>query len=141
MRFRLRTLLIILAVAPPLIGWWAWPAIKERYEMWQWQRTAKIPGLPTGQWMGGYLGAFVDDNSDAKGVEVIEVRPGTPAEAGGLRKGDVITGFNDFICRDLSDFDSVQAGMPTGTRVSILVKRDGKTKKLEVTLGTRPVPR
>lgn len=48
MRFRLRTLLLILLVSPPLLGWWIWPAVKERYEAWQWKRTAKIPtALPT----------------------------------------------------------------------------------------------
>jgi hypothetical protein len=28
MRYRLRTLLILLAVLPPLLAWWGWPAMK-----------------------------------------------------------------------------------------------------------------
>jgi hypothetical protein len=28
MRFRLRTLLIVLALGPPILAWWGWPAIQ-----------------------------------------------------------------------------------------------------------------
>ena len=28
MQYRLRTLLILLAVLPPLLAWWGWPAMK-----------------------------------------------------------------------------------------------------------------
>jgi len=28
MRYRLRTLLILLAVGPPFLAWWCWPAIE-----------------------------------------------------------------------------------------------------------------
>jgi hypothetical protein len=47
MRYRLRTLLILLALGPPLLagGWWRWQIALERYDAWQWQeaiRTAKV---------------------------------------------------------------------------------------------------
>src|SRR5262245_60940162 len=109
MRYRLRTLLIVLALGPPMLAGWVWPAIKERYDVWQWQRTAQFPGGFSDQWTGGYLGALLEDDSSTKGVIVLRVRPDTPAEAGGLTKGDVITGLSNFICRDLNDFDSVIA--------------------------------
>jgi hypothetical protein len=32
MRYRLRTLLIVLAIGPMVLAWWVWPAIKSRYE-------------------------------------------------------------------------------------------------------------
>jgi hypothetical protein len=28
-RYKLRTLLILLAVGPPMLAWWAWPALLE----------------------------------------------------------------------------------------------------------------
>ena len=31
MRFRLRTLLIVLALGPPVLAWWAWPACRAAY--------------------------------------------------------------------------------------------------------------
>ena len=43
MRYRLRTLLILLAVGPPMLGLIGWPEVKRRYEAWQ----AKSVPLPT----------------------------------------------------------------------------------------------
>ena len=137
-RYQLRWLLIVLAAGPPVLAWWVWPVIKERYDVWQWQRTAQIPSAFTGEWADGYLGAELDEYPGTNGVTVIGVRPGTPAQAGGLMKDDVITGVSNFICRDLNDFDSVIAIAPAGTPLPIIVNRQGKSKKLVVTLGKRP---
>lgn len=35
MRYRLRTLLILLAVAPPIIGWYVWPSVRDAYVAWR----------------------------------------------------------------------------------------------------------
>jgi hypothetical protein len=32
MRFRLRTLLILLAILPPFLAWWGWPAIQRLFQ-------------------------------------------------------------------------------------------------------------
>jgi hypothetical protein len=42
MRFRLRTLLILLAVMPPIMGWWAWPVFRTHYNAWRNQNVVKI---------------------------------------------------------------------------------------------------
>ena len=35
MRYRLRTLLILLAIGPPILGWFVWPRVRETYIAWQ----------------------------------------------------------------------------------------------------------
>jgi hypothetical protein len=41
MRYRLRTLLILLAVGPPVLAWWAWPAAQARYDAWRWKEAVE----------------------------------------------------------------------------------------------------
>jgi hypothetical protein len=38
LRYRLRTLLILLAVGPPMLGRLVWPEVEARYRAWQIQR-------------------------------------------------------------------------------------------------------
>lgn len=35
MRYRLRTLLVLLAIGPPILGWLVWPRVREAYVAWQ----------------------------------------------------------------------------------------------------------
>jgi hypothetical protein len=52
MRFRLRTLLIVLAILPPLIAWWGWPAMQRI--LW--------PPKPANEWLinGGQITLKID---------------------------------------------------------------------------------
>jgi predicted metalloprotease with PDZ domain len=130
MRYRLRTLLILVAVMPPIVaplGVWAW----REYLAWQNMQSA-------GRVTTGYLGAMLDDEG-VRGVQVIAVRPGSPAEVGGMMNGDVITSLNNRTCRNLDEFDALLAKSSTGSKVPILVLRGGQSKTLVVTLEKRPV--
>jgi S1-C subfamily serine protease len=87
------------------------------------------------------------------GVEVTELVPGAPAAKAGLKAatgtedvngetyatgGDVITAVDG---HSVTDFDALQteiAGKKPGTKVTLTVVRDGETKQITVTLGTRP---
>ncbi len=93
----------------------------------------------------GYLGIAVQPlNVDlakafgvkrSNGVVVVEVEPESPAEAAGLRTGDIITRVGD---RDIvyeSDFHSQAAVVFVGDKVDVEVQRDGRTKKLVLDVG------
>ena len=43
MRYRLRTLLILLAILPPFLAWWGWPAVKRLAVRW-WQDHIAVDG-------------------------------------------------------------------------------------------------
>lgn len=132
MRFRLRTLLIAAAVLPPILaplGVWGWR------EYLAWRNTQLRPG----QVEPGYLGVKINDMPVAGvGVRVNMVRPGTPAEAGGLKAGDIITAMNSRPTRNWMEFDTEMDRTTAGIRLPIVVIRDGKKKSLVVTLARTP---
>jgi hypothetical protein len=43
MRYRLRTLLILLAIGPPIVAWYIWPRVQEAYFAWQERQREPIP--------------------------------------------------------------------------------------------------
>jgi putative serine protease PepD len=89
----------------------------------------------------------------AAGVELKTVTPDSPAAKAGLKAatgsqvvngqnyatgGDVITAVDG---QAVDSFDALQtaiAGKKPGTQVTLTVVRDGETKQITVTLGTRP---
>ncbi|MFA6563037.1 MAG: M28 family peptidase [Verrucomicrobiia bacterium] len=81
-----------------------------------------------------YLGTIPDySEGDRPGVKLSGTRPGSPAEKGGLRPGDVIVKFGGKQIRNIYDYtyalDSAKIGQP----VEIVVQRDGKDVTLKVT--------
>ncbi len=87
----------------------------------------------------GYLGAVADDTNDrGRGVRVIEVRPGSPAERAGLKPQDLITGVAGTRVRELSDMASILSLFAPGDTITIDVRRGEQTQQIKVTLGTRP---
>ncbi|EFJ41325.1 hypothetical protein VOLCADRAFT_119736 [Volvox carteri f. nagariensis] len=83
-----------------------------------------------------------------EGVLVLEVPPGSPAHAAGLRPthrdifgdlvlGDVITGLDGKAVRSSADLYDVLDEHRVGDRVKLDVVRDGKQMGLTVTLGER----
>jgi S1-C subfamily serine protease len=96
------------------------------------------PDDPARRGSGVYLGTRPDYSSDSKdGMRIDGVSEGSPAEKAGLKGGDVITSFGGKAVGTIYDFmDSMNRYKP-GDQVEILVKRDGKVVKLQVTLGSR----
>jgi Do/DeqQ family serine protease len=72
---------------------------------------------------------------EAKGVVVLQVQPGGPAERAGLRKGDVITTYNGVAVNDPNAFRNQVARTPPGTEVTITILRDGREQQVRATLG------
>ena len=87
----------------------------------------------------GYLGAVADDRKDrGRGARVVDVRPGGPADKGGLRREDLIVDVAGQRVRQLSDLASVLEVFPPGETITLEVLRDGSLHKIRVTLGRRP---
>ena len=86
---------------------------------------------------GGYLGAELDDvGENGQGVRVKAVRPGTPAEASGLKANDLIVSIDGRKVSNLDDYDAV-AKRPAGAKMVYTVDRGGRQQSLAVMLGTR----
>ena len=71
-------------------------------------------GEPTPAESPGYLGLTADE-ADGRGVVVLGTKAGSPAEAAGLQKGDLVTAINGSAVKNLDDFgvvlDRVAAGL------------------------------
>jgi serine protease Do len=74
-----------------------------------------------------------------QGALVAEVMPGRPADKAGLRRGEVIVGFNGEAVKDAHDLPAVVARTPIGQEATVTLYRDGTTQEVRVTAaGCRP---
>lgn len=102
--------------------------------------------LKYGKVIRGWLGVYIEDVSPdlAKkfgvnhGVLVTKVMPGSPAEKGGLKSGDIIVEFNGEPVKDVTDLQLKVINTPPGEKVKITLIRDGKRKVLTVKIGQMP---
>ena len=113
--------------------------------------TAKplIPQLVAkGEVTRGYLGVSIQnitpdlakamDVKDSDGALVADVSPGSPAEAGGIARGDVIIAFDGKAVKDSHDLPAMVAATPVDEEVTVKVLRDGKERQLSVKVGKLP---
>src|SRR5262245_30259342 len=131
MRYRLRTLLIVVVLGPPLLapllirGW-------REYVVW---RNWQMYGV--GRYEKGYLGVAYA-NAEGGGVKVTLVRPGCAAEASGVIAGDVITAINNQPCNTENDLHAVLANSTVGTTLTLVVISDGQENTVRATLRKQP---
>src|SRR5262249_284004 len=111
-----------------------------------------IPQLmTTGGVTRGYLGVSIQAVTPelAKGLKleerqgalVSEVVAGGPAAQAGICRGGVIVGFYDEPIKDAHDLPAVVARTPVGEHVMVILRRDGKSQKIPVTIGKLPAER
>jgi putative serine protease PepD len=83
------------------------------------------------------LGATTDPNyrSATGGVKINSVAAGGPAEAAGMRAGDVITRFHDDAVEDPGDLVALIRKYAPGSVVPVAYQRDGSAQKTSVTLA------
>ena len=80
-----------------------------------------------------------DDKKDrGRGIRILDLRPGGPAEKGGLRKQDLITAVAGIRVRQMSDMAEVLQLSGVGEAVIFEIVREGKARQVQVTLGPRP---
>ena len=83
-----------------------------------------------------YFGSIPDFGSDGqKGYPISGVSPGSPAQKGGLKGGDLIVQFGPTKIGGLDDFDLALRKFKGGDVVTVIVVRDGKKKSLKITLA------
>lgn len=82
----------------------------------------------------GFIGVMLGYTPDIKGALVTDVVPGSPAKAGGVQRGDLIVQFHDFPVNKPKDLVSAVAKTLVNKEVKIKVLRDGKVRKLTVTV-------
>jgi serine protease Do len=113
--------------------------------------TAKplIPQLVSkGEVTRGYLGVSIQSITpdlakalkvkDRKGALVADVASGSPADNGGIERGDIIVAFNGKAVDDSHDLPAMVATTPVGEKVTVIVLRDGKERSLPIKVGKLP---
>ncbi len=81
----------------------------------------------------GTVPDYVESGDD--GVLLADVRPGSPAEQAGLRRGDRLIRFAGKIVRNVYDFTYALSGQRPGDEVEIVVLRDGAEVAVKATLA------
>ena len=98
---------------------------------------ARQPGAGGGGGYGAYFGSVPDFGEGGGGVKFADVRPGSPAEKAGLRRGDVLVRFDGAEIATIHDFTFALRNHKPGDTVKVVVMRDGAEVEAEVTLATR----
>jgi 2-alkenal reductase len=83
-------------------------------------------------------GALVKDAQAVDGSTLPAIVPNGPADAAGLRAGDIITAVDGIALDGEHPLDAVVSQFSPGQDVTLSVLRDGSTVELQLTLGTRP---
>lgn len=75
-----------------------------------------------------------EDLAELTGVYVAQVNANSAAETAGIRKGDVITEINGVKVESASELQELIGRHRPGDKVTVTLKREDKTKQIEVTL-------
>jgi len=96
-------------------------------------------------WLGVNIQQVTDEIAESLGLRgavrgalVARAQEGAPAAIAGMRNGDVVLRFNNQEVRDMRSLPRIVAETPVGTRVPVVVWRDGQEQTLTVTLGELP---
>ncbi len=130
-------------LAPPAVA--AQPAVDELERDLRKQEAAAaqppLQGPPAARPAGppGYLGVMADDRQDrGRGVRVLEVFAGGPAEKAGLKPQDLIVSMAGARVRSMDDLSGVLATTSANQKVPVEFLRDARQIVIELTLGLRP---
>ncbi len=103
---------------------------------------AHLAALSRGEtvaWRPGYLGVVLSlDPEPAGGIRIDGVSPGLPAEAAGIRPGDVILSVGGQDVTSLEDLRRIFVGLAQGDAVEVRVRRGAEVLTFSVTLALRP---
>ncbi len=82
-----------------------------------------------------YFGSIPDFSNETKGYAISGVSPGSPADQGRLKGGDVIIEFGGRKITGLDDFDLALRNFGAGDEVPLVVQRGAEKVNLKVILG------
>jgi serine protease Do len=101
--------------------------------------------VATGKVVRGHLGVYIQNLTRdlaesmgldrTKGILISKVMKGSPADEAGLQRGDVLLEANGKPVGDVNEFRNGIAMTPPGTEIHLDVLRDGKERRVEVTIG------
>jgi serine protease Do len=104
-----------------------------------------LPQLKTGKVSRGWLGVQIQKVTpelaesfglkEETGALVADVVADSPAAKAGLKTGDIITAFNGRPVDEMNDLPRMVAAVPPGEKVTVTFLRDGREKRVTVTLG------
>ncbi len=105
-----------------------------------------LPDLLTrGRIAWGFLGVSIQELTqdlatalgfaETRGALVNQVLPGQPAEAAGIKRGDIIVAFDGKPVRGVRALQRAVSFTPVGTRVQVQIFRAGKLDTVTVTVG------
>ena len=108
-----------------------------------------LPQLESkGEVTRGYLGVNIQSLTpelaksmnikDAKGALVANVTKGSPAEAAGIKRGDVIVGFDGKDVTEVGNLPALVAATPIDKSVPVKILRNGSEQTLAVKVGRMP---
>jgi len=83
----------------------------------------------------GTIPDYAGPADGSPGLLLSDVRPDSPAEAAGLRRGDVIVQIGDMEIAGVQDYMVVLSESNPGDTVPVIVVRDGERVEMEVTFG------
>lgn len=87
----------------------------------------------------GWIGISIDDADRSEGgVAVLTVYGNTPGAEAGIRRGDIIVGFNDKAIQNCAQLMATCSGQRAGSPARLRVLRGGRPRLLEFTLAERP---
>lgn len=96
-------------------------------------QTAGAGGSP----YATYFGSVPDFRDDLSGVLFADVRADSPAGKAGLKPGDLLVEFAGSPIKNLYDFTDALGSKKPGDVVEVVVKRNGQSIKVNVTLEVR----
>ena len=98
----------------------------------------------------GYLGVYMDDLTErmrdkfgyphATGILIAGVVQEGPAEKAGIRENDIVYLFNGVKVKGIEHFASLVKEQKAGSKVALVIYRDGTEKKISVVLAAREEP-
>jgi len=97
--------------------------------------------LKTGQGAAptAFLGVSTTETSDGSGgAEVVSLVTGGPAQKAGLAVGDLIVTFDGKPVATADALSGLVQGRQPGDTVQVVVERNGSSRTVSVTLGTKP---
>ena len=103
-------------------------------------------GSVTRGWLGVAVQPITPELAEAfkldknEGALVAEVTPGSPADAAGIERGDVIVRFGNEAIGKMRDLPAVVSKAPVDEKVDVEVIREGKRKTLTVKVGQLEEP-
>jgi len=93
---------------------------------------------PAGSAPAGYAGLVADDANDrGRGVRIVSVKSGGPAETSGLRKNDLITAIDGQAVRSLDEMASALGGRKAGESVRVKLLRGDVALTIPLRLGVK----